>query len=161
MQRTGRDGTLVTGGGRPANSLSVRSWWRRGVHRSFGPKKRALRMTTVLRSRDVRDGAFGADDQGSAFGVGADGIELDAGLFLGADAARVVRGTEVEDEVVADEEKAFGKECRLDGFLPIELCGRQRINNPWAAAVVDYGGEIRLRMNGGECPGFAAVFGEG
>ena len=54
------------------------------------------------RSGDENDRAFGADDQGSAFGVGTDGVQFNVQLFFGADAGWIGGWAEVEDEVLAD-----------------------------------------------------------
>ena len=53
-----------------------------------------------------RDGAFGTNENRSAGGVGADGVELDAGLLGRADASRVFGRAEIEDELGRGEEEA-------------------------------------------------------
>ena len=72
------------------------------MQQSFGPEQRA--SASQRHSRQHGDGAFGANDEGSAFGEGAYGVELHGLLLSAVDAAGVVWGTEVEDEIVADDE---------------------------------------------------------
>src|SRR5271154_5455111 len=60
----------------------------------------------MCRSRDGGDGAFGADEDGSAGGVGAEGVELDAGFFGWADAGGVLGRAEVVDKFWGGDEEA-------------------------------------------------------
>ena len=83
-------------------------------------------------------GAFGAYEEGSALRVGADGVELDAGFFLRANAGGFFGWAEVVDELGVDNEEAIR-----------------------VLAIVGYCGVIGLRENPGEGPGFAAIVGEG
>jgi hypothetical protein len=106
--------------------------------------------------------AFGAYDQGPAFGERRHRVEGVALFFLAVDAARVERWAEVEDEILADDEEALGRE-RLDvDFFACTFLARvggllaDRIFVD--SCVVGYGGEVGLGMDVGEGPGFAAVF---
>ncbi len=99
-----------------------------------------------LRLGDVDDCAFGADCQGAAFGIGADGVELGVGFFLGADAGGILGRAKIVDEFGSDQEEAAA------GFVSVSAAG---------IAIVGYGGVIRLRENFGEGPGFTGVGGEG
>src|ERR1700691_2201253 len=63
------------------------------------------RRLSPHRSGDYGDGAVGADEEGSTGGVGAYGVELDAGFLRGTDASGVLRrGGVVEEHGPRDEE---------------------------------------------------------
>ena len=85
----------------------------------------------ILRDRGNR--AFGAYDQSSAGGIGTDGVELEIGLFVGADAGGVLWWAEIVDEFRADEEEAV---AGLVFILILVRC---------ALAIVGYGGVVGLR----------------
>src|SRR5271165_1644799 len=177
MQRTGRDATLVTspralsGGHTRERFHYVRAARRasRALLVSSGPKP-ALSKAEGTRShtnssRDGRDYTLRADDECSALGIGAYGIELHCQLFICAHALRIRRRAEVEDEVLTDEEEAL----RGDRFVPCLLSfglglGSNRLLPNCLLidfAVVSHRGEICLRMNRGKRPCLAAVLGEG
>jgi hypothetical protein len=100
---------------------------------------------------DGGDGTFGADEDGATGGVGADGVELNAGLFGWADAGGVLGRMEVEYEFGVGEEQADVSLVIL--FILGGECSE--------FAVVRDSGEVGLREDFGESPGLAAVGGGG
>ena len=57
--------------------------------------------------RDIRDRAFGAHHQRSAFGIRTDGVEGEALFVPSMDASRMLGWAKVEDKVFSHNEKAL------------------------------------------------------
>src|ERR1700722_329341 len=96
------------------------------------------------------NGAFGADEDGAAAGIGADGVEPDPGFPQGADAGGVLGRAKIKEEFRGcDEETEIGLI-----FVQSRGCGG------YGLLVVGDGGKIGLREDLGKCPGLAAILGK-
>src|SRR5581483_6885751 len=153
-----------------ANEKDGKGWdFRNAVQLIDGVRKTPRQDSPAVvhtgKSGDKRDCAFGAGCQGSAFRIRADGIEGVALFLFASDSMGVVRQLEVEDEILANDEKTLGSDRLHANLLSRGLGGNFGgffLSGCLVhALVVGNRGEVCLRSYGREPPGRPAIFRKG